>query len=211
MTWADYPQFTFCAQTIDFKPIYSRTEPKFGKAPVETLSPYWGFSLTLPNKTERQRREVEALIHSTGGVTALRVFDTRCPVPAYYFGAYCSKTSPVDLIPTLTVIQSSEADETLTVSGQADDFITQGDPIAFTYNNQRYFHKALEDKRLTGGLDVIKVFYRPRLTASGMGAVCDRIRPEAVFDCAINQVPQETGENGLTAFSLRGIEHIGTL
>lgn len=207
MTYEDLPLWKWCARTKDFKPSYAVPDTPFGKRPLVLLTPHWVFTLTLPPKDMDDRREIEALIHGYDGVPTFRVYDARVPYPAV-FGAVAASQMPAGGVPDLLVVSMSKTAATLTVRGTAKDHITKGDPLAFTYDNRRYYFKAKEALTLTGGDDILPVFLRPYLDTA-VGVKADRVRPTQAFNVRINDINQRTDDDHLTRFSLAGTEYWG--
>ena len=211
MAYDDIPLWKWCARTKDFKPSYAVPDTPFGKRPIVLLTPHWVFDLTLPPKDLSERREIEALIHGHDGVPTFRVYDARVPYPAV-FGVVNDRQMDAGGVPELTVVSMSKTTASLTVRGSANDYITWGDPLAFTFENRRYYFKAKQNLRLTGGDDVLEVFIRPYVDQDGdvaVGVLADRVRPTQAFNVRINDIDQGTGEDHLTRFTLAGTEYWG--
>lgn len=197
--------WVWCPNGITFGPSYSMHAPTFGKVPHEFMSPHWVFEFDLPDKDLGERRDIEKALAESEGKIPFNVYDPRCPYPAHYLGK-AGKNAPASIIPTLTVKAIDKATSTIIVSGQDRDLITHGDPIAFTYDDVRYYFKSKDDLRLTGSDQVLRVFLRPRVSLTGLSIDVDRIRPTCRFDVDINNTGGKT-ERGMTNFSLRGIEN----
>ena len=207
MAYDDIPLWNWCARTKDFKPSYEVPDTPFGKKPIVLLTPHWVFSLTLPPKDMDDRREIEALIHGSDGVPTFRVYDARVPYPRV-FNAVSASQMPAGGIPDLRVVAMSKTDNNVTVNGTAGDRITWGDPLAFTFENRRYYFKACENLNLTGGDDTLKVFMRPRADTA-VNVLADRERPTQAFNVRINDIDQNTSDDHLTRFTLAGSEYWG--
>lgn len=208
MAYEDIPLWKWCARTMDFKPSYEVPDTPFGKRPIVLLTPFWEFELTLPAKDMTERREIEALIHGNDGVPTFRMYDARVPYPAV-FDIVNDAQAPAGGVPALTVVSMSKTNSTLTVNGEANDYITWGDPIAFTYNNRRYYFKAKQNLELTGGDDTLEVFMRPYADVTGVNTPAERVRPTQAFNVKVNDIEQSTGEDNLTRFTLSGTEYWG--
>lgn len=210
MAYDDIPLWKWCARTKDFKPSYTVPDTPFGKRPIVLLTPHWVFDMTLPPKDMDERREIEALIHGTDGVPTFRVYDARVPYPAAY-NAVNGSQIPAGGVPNLLVVSMSKTDAALTIRGVAGDYVTWGDPLAFTYDGRRYYFKAKENLKLTGGDDVLPVFIRPYADVSSVGVLAERVRPTQAFNVRINDIDQKTGEDMLTRFTLAGSEYWGSV
>jgi len=200
----------WCANEVEFKPSYSVHKPEFGKQAHEFMSPYWMFELGLPPKDLTQRREIESFLARTEGVGVVNVYDPRLPVPAYW-RKFSGPSAPQGIIPDLTVKAMDRLASTLTVSGEAGDLITTGDPIAFTHDNVRYYFKAHHDLWLDGTDQTLEVFIRPRISDSGLDIAAERERPTQRFVIQINETGGRTGINRMTDYQLAGVEFWGPL
>lgn len=198
----------WCPDEVTFRESFSVHEPQFGKKPHEYMSPVWLMEFTLPDQDLDKRRDIERAVSKSAGIVPFNVFDPRTPYPNYYIGT-AGRNAPANLIPPVTVKAISKAGN-ITISGQEGDFITHGDPIAFTHEGWRYYFKAQDDLWLTGSDQVLPVFVRPRRNLTGLNVLGERIKPTCRFNVFINDVVGPT-QGLLTKFSLRGVEHWGTL
>ena len=208
MAYDDIPLWKWCARTTDFKPSYETPDTPFGKRPVVLLPPHWVFDLSLPPKDLTERREIEALIHGTDGVPTFRVYDARVPYPAIWDVINDPLLGDAG-IPAITVTAMSKTAATLTVTGTAGDVVTWGDPLAFTFNDRRYYFKARRSVTLTGGSDTLPVFVRPYADVPIVNVAADRIRPTQAFNVRIDDIDQGTDEDHLTRITLSGTEYWG--
>lgn len=206
---AEY-DWVWCANEVEFKPSYSIHKPEFGKQAHEFMSPYWTFDLSLPPKDMMQRREIESFLARTEGVGVVNVYDPRLPVPGYYQN-YHGPNMPQGIVPDLVVKAMDAPGSSLTINGEDGDFITTGDPIAFTHGNVRYYFKAHDDLWLDGTDQTLEVFVRPRKTVTGLNITINRIKPTARFLIDINATGGRTGLNRFTNYSLKGIEYWGAI
>ncbi len=202
--------WTWCANEVEFKPSYAVHKPEFGRQAHEFMSPYWMFELGLPPKDMKQRREIESFLARTEGVKVVNVYDPRIPVPAYY-QAFYGPNMPQGLVPELTVTGMDRSTSSLTVMGRDGDFITTGDPIAFTYEDVRFYFKAHDDLWLDGSEQALEVFIRPRVNVTGISVAAERLKPTARFLIEINKTGGRTGLNRFTSYQLSGVEFWGTL
>ena len=204
--------------SVKFGPRRFVHEPVFGKQIHQYAAPYWEFNLTLPPQAEEDRREIAAFLGETEGTDVVNVYDPRIPVPAYY-NKLRNDELLLQLIPSLTIKAVSSEARTLTVVGAADasgDFgrITKDDPIAFTYEGVRHYHKSLRDIVLDGTEQDVLVDLRPRIIASDLDIVLtakDRIKPTCRFQIAINDHGGSTNVDGFTDFTITGVEFHGPI
>ena len=204
--------------SVMFGPRLFVHEPVFGKQIHQFASPFWEFTLTLPPKAEKDRREIAAFLGETEGIAVVNVYDPRIPVPAYY-AQYTDDELLTKRIPELTIKATDKVARTITVSGAADasgDYgrITKDDPIAFTNAGVRHYYRALEDVVLDGTDQAVRVDLRPRVSLTGLSIVLsaqDRIKPTCRFQVFINDTGGRTNVDGYTDFSLRGVEFFGVI
>lgn len=204
--------------SVMFSPRRFVHDPVFGKQVHQFASPFWEFTLTLPPKAEKDRREIAAFLGETEGIAVVNVYDPRIPVPAYY-DHYRDDGLLTRRIPDLAVKAVNKAGRTITVSGSPDAAgnhgrITKDDPIAFTHDGVRHYYRALNDLVLDGTDQTVRVDLRPRVSLSGLSIVLtaeDRIRPTCRFQVFINDTGGRTNVDGYTDFSLRGVEFFGAI
>jgi len=200
--------WVWCPTEVTFRESFSVHDPEFGKKPHEYMSPLWVMDFVLPEQDLDKRRDIERAVSKSAGLIPFNVYDPRTPYPNYYIGV-AGKNAPTSLIPPLYVKAVSKAG-TITVSGADGDFITHGDPIAFTHEGWRYYFKAQDDLWLDGTDQVLPVFIRPRKNLTGLNILTDRIKPTCRFNVFINDVVGPT-KGRYSEFSLRGVEHWGVL
>ena len=195
--------WVWCPDEVVFQPSYSVHELQFGKAPHEYMSPFWVMQFTLTDQYEDERRAIEKAVAESGGVIPFNVFDPRTPLPKLRIGG-----DPA-LVPALTVNAVSKAG-ILTVTGEAGDQISYGDPLAFTHDGVRHYYKAKADLMLDGAAQTLPVFVRPRLNLTGLGVAAERVKPTARFNIDPNSVFGPT-QGAFTPVSLQGVEFWGAL
>lgn len=195
----------WCPDEISFQPSYSVHTPEFGKQSHGYRSAFWTFKLTLPPKAYDERRAIEAFLARTEGTAIVNVYDPRVAVPKIFENA----ASPV--IPGLSVSAMDRNAKTIDVSGVSGDVISQGDPIAFTQSNRRYYFKAMQDLTLSGAVQPLEVFITPRETRAFAPVVANREKATCRFLIDINKIGGTTTVNKVTDFELEGIEYWGTL
>lgn len=200
----------WCPRDLTFKPSYQRSDAtQFGSQMHEYASPYWMCDLVMPPaNNEADRRAFEQVIHSNDGRGLFSVFDRRCPYPRYWRNIVGNGVNAQSVIPDITVTEISKSNSSLTIQGQAEDRVKYGDPIGFTYNNRRYYFKALTDLVLDGNEQELSVFIRPRITASGLSILAERIKPQCYFNVNVNDMEGQTALQS-TPISLIGTEYWG--
>jgi len=204
LVYDDIPLWDTEPSEIEFKPSYSVAPPRVGKSQISTLSPFWKFSFQIPGQALATRIAIETLLNGTEGVKPLRFYDSRHPYP----DAVKDEVDPDAATLALTLSATSIADSTISVSGTATDVITEGDPLAFTFEGKRHYYKAAETIILTAGTNVLSVYMRPRYVLSGESITVERVRPTLAFDFDINAITQTTGVDKYTSYDISGIEHL---
>ena len=116
-----------------------------------------------------------------------------------------SDSSPIGLIPDLTIVATDKVDSTITVIGKVDDFITSGDPIAFTHMGVRHYYRACEDLRLDGTEQQLKVYIKPRFTLTGLSILAERVRPTCRFLINTNAVVGVTTSDNVSTYQINGV------
>ena len=196
--------------SVRFRPSYFTHKPEFGKASHVFRSPYWMVEYILPPKKEMDRRDITVFLSETEGKHVVNFYDPRVPVPAAY-GDLIKCGSPESIIPDLNVKATTKATSSIVVNGSVGDRITKDDPIAFTYNNIRHYYRAKTDLVLDGTDQTLDVYLRPRYTLGGLDIVTDRVRPTNRFLIDINQIDDLTTSDGVTSFTITGVEFYGAL
>jgi len=202
--------WTWQPNSARFRPSYFIHAQEYGKASHAFRSPYWMFEYVLPPKKEADRRDIMVLLSCLEGKHVLNVHDPRVPYPsAYHDMIKCG--SPLSIIPELRVTGTNKATSSITVVGISGDTILKDDPIAFTHDGVRHYYRAKVDLKLNGAAQSLDVYLRPRIVLTGVDVVADRIKPTNRFLIDINQVDDLTSSDGLTSFTLTGIEFHGVI
>lgn len=210
MNYSDLPLWEWSGSEITFKPEYNVSTPKIGKEPVSWFGPIWMYKMSMPPVDADMREDIEAEIYEGNGVKAVRMYDHRKPYPKYYRDLK-NKNLPLSMIPDLTVIATTKAARSITVQGTQNDFISKGDPIAFTHGGRRHYYCANSDLRLTGGNDILPVRMPPRVTLTGLSILAERIKPTLAFTVDYNKLQGPTRLGGFTDFSVEGFEYLGNV
>jgi len=200
--------------SVMFGPRRMIHAPVYGKQVHQYSSPFWEFTLTLPPKAEKDRREIAAFFAEVEGTAVVNVYDPRVPVPAYYTKYKDALASY--RIPDLVVMGVDKLTRSITVVGSPDasgdyGMITKDDPIAFTHEGVRHYYRAIDDVVLNGTSQTVRVNLRPRVDLTGISIVTDRIKPTQRFQVFVNEKGGDTSVDGYTNFSLRGVEFFGAI
>lgn len=200
----DWP---YCTNNVVFRPNYQTAPPEFGRQQHNVMSPFWLCDLVMPSKGLDAYRKIEALLAEIEGFGIVNVYDPRFPLPGYWRRETHHNHVLADRIPEVFINAMDRASKTITITGSAtdDDRITKGDPLAFTYDDRRYYFKAAEDLIIDGTAQTLPVYLRPRETVTGLSVKVDRIRPTMRFAINHNNTHSPT-VSGQTVFTIQGVE-----
>lgn len=203
----DFVDWTLCADNITFDFDDGYLNPSLGRKETRRRSPNWFILFRFPTATDEKRRMVDELRYqSPSGL--FNICDPTRPYPKHWEKTIRqTKTEPLSVVPQLHVSNMDAESRSLTVTGQADDFITSGDPMAFTHDGYRYYFRAGHDLLLDGSAQTLGVIYEPLRTLPLPNISLDRVSPTMRFHVRLNGVAGSTGLAILTELGeLQGVE-----
>lgn len=205
--------FDWMPSALIFGPMfYTSGNLSYGRQVNSFGDPHFITEMTLPEITEKRRRELFWKCANTENKAIVNAYDSRVSYPQWWKNLV-PKNQLESVIPDITVKAMDRENKTITISGATDDVIIGDDPIAFTYNNVRYyFRAAIESLKLDGTDQVLPVYLRPRLTIAGLNIVVDRVKPthRFVFDFAPMFKEARTNSDGFTPITVQGVEYYGS-
>ena len=202
-----FVDWTLCANNITFDYDDGYIEPSLGRKETRRRSPNWFISFRFPTATDEKRRLLDHLRYQSPTGT-FNISDPSRPYPKYWEKLVRqTKIDPANVIPAVSVSAMDANTRTITVTGQDEDLITCGDPLAFTHDGYRYYFRAGEDLRLDGSAQQIGVVYEPLRTLMLPNIAADRINPTMRFHVRLNGLSGRTDIGILTELGeLQGVE-----
>lgn len=198
------------ANDMRISPVKRVRPPLIGAQPHEYGSPFWKFHMQWSGLTNNRLRELEALISENDGLAPFLVYERTRPFPLWRMGI--DKSVRAESVKPLLIRSISKADKTATISGEAGEVVSVGDPFAFELEGRRYYNRAKRQVSIDG-ITTLHLEMRPRISSADISVAMERVRPAAAFaidvDGFFDSISSPNGK--LHGARLEGIEWTGAI